>query len=198
MKFSYVSSQESISMKSPLQHELMWGTLLRKLELARFLFDKFGHNLKKESAVLMLLARLASRQKAVSETMARLLLPGLCETCAGTNSSGGCCSRFMADENDGIGLLINLLAGIDVRIVRPEPNDPECFFLGTTGCILAFKPFFCLNYLCRRIIRSTSVMQQQELARDTGLLLQDQFAMEQLLSDRISRWHPAQQTNYSR
>jgi len=85
----------------------------------------------------------------------------------------------MTDENDAVLLLFNLLAGAPVELQRNE--GAECLFLGEEGCSLQFKPYFCLNYLCRRLRHLTSPALLGRLERASGLLLQEQYAVEQLL-----------------
>lgn len=91
---------------------------------------------------------------------------------------GGCCSAYMGHENnDVLQLLMNLLAGVDVRIVRTD--GVECCFLAESGCLLPFKPIFCLNYLCERIQKESTKADLKVLEQKTGYLLGQQVLLEQ-------------------
>lgn len=157
--------------------ELMWGELSRKLELARLLFARHGTRLQNDPQIRALLALLHQRQEAVRVAMALTGLPEFCLACAVRSRTGGCCSRAMAEENDALLLLVNMLAGITV--IYREGDGSECCFLGDSGCVLAYKPFFCLNYLCQGI--TSSGRDLGDLLVATGLLLQGQYALEQAL-----------------
>jgi hypothetical protein len=86
----------------------------------------------------------------------------------------------MGNENtDALLLLMNILAGIEVR--RVCDNGVECCFLGQRGCILLFKPIFCLNYLCHRIQKESDEEQLKNLEKKTGELLTAQSTLEQSL-----------------
>lgn len=122
---------------------------------------------------------LAGRVAAVSLAMQAARIPELCTVCAAESASGGCCSLFMADESDAMLLLANLLAGHKVEVQRED--GLECPFLGTSGCSLRFKPIFCLNYLCKRIRQTITVEEQHRLDMASGLLLQGQCRIEELL-----------------
>ena len=73
----------------------------------------------------------------------------------------------------------------DVKLVR---NDGvECFFLGENGCILLFKPIFCLNYLCGRIQKESSGEELKILEQKTATLLGVQVDFEQQLIRLLQR-----------
>jgi hypothetical protein len=111
--------------------------------------------------------------------MQNTTIPEQCTVCATTKKNGGCCSLAMADENDSFLLLANLLVGNEVRVQRDDGR--ECSFLGPAGCSLHFKPMFCLNYLCSHIRERLAPEDMQKLDRATGLLLQSQYRIEQML-----------------
>jgi hypothetical protein len=73
---------------------------------------------------------------------------------------------------------MNILAGVDVRIVCDDGT--ECCFLAETGCILLFKPIFCLNYLCGHIQKESKETELGLLEQRTGTLLSAQGQLEQL------------------
>lgn len=89
----------------------------------------------------------------------------------------------MANETDAVLLLINLLRGRTVISLRPE-EDPECCFLGPTGCTLEPKPFFCLNYNCRAIL-AMKQSRVDSLLTGAGAVLRTQTELEQYLLAEI-------------
>lgn len=160
-------------------YECFWGPLPRKIHLAHLLHDQLGPAFLATPNIGPQLAILTDRAGAVSLWMQGVGIPALCTVCATTGANGGCCSLAMADENDTILLLANLLVGNEVRIQRAD--GLECSFLGPAGCSLRFKPIFCLNYLCRQIRNRLNTAELRQLERVSGLLLQSQYQIEQLL-----------------
>jgi hypothetical protein len=160
-------------------HECFWGPLPRKIHLAHLLNDQLGPALLAMPSIMRQLALLTDRADAVNQWMQIIGIPTLCTVCAATGVNGGCCSLGMADESDTVLLLINLLTGNEVGIRRTDAI--ECSFLGTAGCTLRFKPMFCLNYLCRQIRQRLAPGELGRLERVSGLLLQSQYQIEQLL-----------------
>jgi len=154
-------------------------SLPERLLLARRLFAAHGERLLGLAILQRHLQAIHFLQKEVSRCMAESGMPEHCRSCAMTSATGGCCSRFMADENDAVLLLLNLLSGCPVEVQRDD--GIECLFLAATGCTLLFKPFFCLNYLCRQLRQKMGQAELRELDRASGRLLQEQFATEQFL-----------------
>ena len=160
-------------------NECFWGPLPRKIYLAHLLHDQVGPALRATPNIGPQLALLSDHVGAVSSWMQKVGIPATCTCCATTGVNGGCCSLAMADECDTFLLLVNLLAGSEVRVQHID--ESECSFLGLAGCSLLFKPMFCLNYLCRQIRQTLAAEELDGLARVSGLLLQSQYGLEQLL-----------------
>ncbi len=158
---------------------LYGSTLPRKLQLAHRLRAESGDRLLSLAILQDHLHACGVSQNDVRLCMEECGMPAFCQVCARSSISGGCCSHAMTDENDAVLLLLNLLAGSPVAMQRSE--GPECLFLGETGCSLRFKPFFCLNYLCRQLREQIDPLQLLDLERATGRLLQQQYAVEQFL-----------------
>lgn len=124
------------------------------------------------------LAVLESHAQLLTAEMASLDLGPLCSSCA-LKSGGGCCSLYMADENDAVLLLINLLAGHSVVIQKDDGF--ECYLLGPLGCVLRFKPIFCLNYNCHAIKVHTDAAILSSYLAASAKLLQSQWQVETLI-----------------
>ncbi len=153
------------------------GGIHARLAVAQRLHSDFAQELAADEPFARVLAQAVILEKELARTMADLGLGALCAVC-GAKAGGGCCSSFMAGENDVVQLLINLLAGVGVRVLR---EDEECCFLGESGCLLLFKPMFCLNYNCQQIRQGAGPVRMQRLEQGVGRLLQQQYTLEQLL-----------------
>jgi hypothetical protein len=153
------------------------GSIRERLAIAHRLQDHLAVALAADEGFARMLGRALVLQQELAKRMADLELGALCTAC-GVKAGGGCCSSFMAGENDVPQLFLNLLAGVPVAVLR---EDDECCFLGESGCLLLFKPMFCLNYNCLQIRQNAAPALLQRLEQAVGLLLQQQFALEQLL-----------------
>ncbi len=156
------------------------GDLSLKLTMATSLYERHGEMIKAQPKVATKLAAANDAERAVSTQMATMNLGARCAQCA-IQPGGGCCSSFMANENDVLQLLMNLLVGKEVKI--QHDNTVDCGLLGTAGCTLTFKPLFCLNYLCSQIKENEESASLTQLEQRTGELLQAQLVLEQLLLD---------------
>ncbi|MCX5864416.1 MAG: hypothetical protein NTW42_05030 [Deltaproteobacteria bacterium] len=159
------------------------GSISTRLGVAQRLYPELASELAAHEAFTRMLAQAAILEKELAQTMAALDLGALCTVC-GAKSGGGCCSSFMAGENDVPQLLLNLLAGVPVASLR---EDAECCFLGERGCLFLFKPMFCLNYNCQQIRLGAASARMQKLDQATGKLLQQQYALEQLLLEILRK-----------
>jgi len=153
------------------------GDIRARLAVAQRLHAELGPELAANGAFSRMLAQAEVLEKELARTMAGLELGALCTAC-GVKVGGGCCSSFMVGENDAMQLLLNLMAEVPVAILR---EDEECCFLGERGCLLRFKPMFCLNYNCRQIRDGAGMARMQGLEQAAGRLLQQQYGLEQLL-----------------
>lgn len=158
---------------------LYGSSLSRRFQLAHRLFTESGERFLSLAALQNHLKALRLLQDDVRRCMEEAGMPTVCTNCARSSATGGCCSHAMTNENDAVLLLFNLLAGGPVELQRRDGG--ECLFLGEAGCSLQFKPYFCLNYLCRQLRQQTPPAMLLGLERATGLLLQEQYAVEQFL-----------------
>jgi hypothetical protein len=150
-----------------------------KLERAERLGKEYGHKLSQDVAIQAQLRVLKAAVTSLDLHMTAMEMGKACTRCA-SKPDGGCCSAYMGNENnDTLQLLMNILAGVKVKQVR---NDGvECSFLGEKGCLLLFKPIFCLNYLCGRIQDESAVEVLRVLEQKTATLLGAQSELEQRL-----------------
>ncbi len=141
---------------------------------AKIFNDQLAHSLE----------RLDSLALELSNQMMAMNFGLICSACA-AKPGGGCCSLAIADENDALQLLMNLLAGVAVDICRD--NGQECYFLGSGGCTLTFKPIFCLNYDCSAIKTCSDHESFFQYGQLRGRLLQEQWHLEKLLIERLEQ-----------
>ncbi len=148
-----------------------------KLNKAAVLVSSYGSGLSKDTKIQEQLLHVKDVLYRLEIHMASIEMGSICSTCAKI-PGGGCCSAYMGNENnDVLQLVMNLLAGVDVRMIAN--NEEECCFLAKTGCILAYKPIFCLNYLCGKIRKKASKTQLRLLEKKTAELLNAQLQLEQ-------------------
>lgn len=161
---------------------LYFGDLSYKLQNAHRLHREFGARLAADREIREQLTKLLRLREEVAEAMRCMGLPELCAEC-GSRTAGGCCSAMMANESDSMLLLINLSAGFEVSPKRDD--DFECCFLGPDGCSLKFKPFLCLNYLCRRIQTESTPEQLARLQGATSEFLGQILILEELIRRQL-------------
>jgi hypothetical protein len=155
--------------------ELYHSDFKAKLLIAHQLYQQNGEALRALPLVRQSLAVLEHHAQLLQEQMASLNLAPLCSNCA-LKPGGGCCSLYMADENDAVLFLINLLAGYPISIQKDDGF--ECYLLAPRGCILRFKPIFCLNYNCHAIKTHTDAAILSSYLAASAQLLQSQWQME--------------------
>ncbi len=155
------------------------GGAAEKVELAHTLASEYAAELLQNNEIALQIELLKTAVQTLDTHMAAMDMGKTCTQCA-AEPQGGCCSAYMGNENnDALQLLMNILAGVEVKLL---PSDGvECCFLGERGCILLFKPIFCLNYLCWRIVERSGKEELTGLEQYTGRLLGAQVDLEQLI-----------------
>jgi hypothetical protein len=161
---------------------LYFGDVASKIENAHRMHREFGARLRDDPEIREGLDRLTHLEQGVGEAMGSMGMFELCAECGG-RPTGGCCSAKMANETDSMLLLINLCAGFEVSLERDDGY--ECCFLGPRGCSLRFKPFYCLNYLCRQIHATSNREQLDRLERATAEFLGQLVVVEHLLRRKL-------------
>lgn len=157
---------------------LYFGDVQFKIENAHRIHRALGARLKANRRIQEGLDRLIRLDEELTEAMRSAGLFELCARCGG-QPGGGCCSAKMAEETDSMLLLINLSAGFEVS---PKRDDGyECRFLGPEGCSLKFKPFLCLNYLCRQIETGSDPEQLASVRGATSEFLGQLVVLEDLV-----------------
>lgn len=170
--------------KHDLLAKIYSGTLLSRLHFGRSLHATLGLQIMQDKIIAGSFATLREFADTLTRQMELMGMEKMCSACSAENR-GGCCSRAIAEETDAIQMLMNMLAGIDVGILCD--NGGECCFLGEKGCCFMFKPMFCLNYNCHKIIAGTAPGERSVLEQLTGRVLGKQYEVETLLLATIKR-----------
>lgn len=165
-------------------HEAYYSSFKTKLHLAHELNTQYGESLKIVPEISSNLALLEFLAQSLSEHMGSLNFAQFCSDCS-AKPGGGCCSVAMSEESDAILLLINLLAGHQVTIQRDD--NFECYLLGAFGCILRYKPVFCLNYNCHTIKSLSESIPFGSYLTTSAKLLQCQWVIEKCILDRLKK-----------
>lgn len=183
----------------PQKHDLLTkvygGTLLSRLDFGKAIHAGLGPRIMEDRVFAESFEGLLADAALLTRQMGIMAMGARCTACSVENR-GGCCSRAIAEETDAIQMAMNMLAGIKVDILCD--NGKECCFLGERGCIFLFKPMFCLNYNCDKIVGSAAADDLQMLERLTGRLLRGQYEVETMLLARIGHLpagtHPPAET----
>lgn len=180
VQYKVLFSEEKRVTRSDLYRYFYGGEVASKLAAARELYDRYGEALLQQPDIRAQLSAVVEDEHALSAQMRGMQMGVTCSQCA-ARPGGGCCSRYMAGENDVLQLLMNLLIGVQVE--AQEDDLGQCCFLGTSGCLLILKPMFCLNYNCVHIKGKEDMATLLVLEQKTGALLTRQNVLEQMLFD---------------
>ncbi len=165
-------------MRSELYALVYSGDVPGKLTTAQEFYASYGRVLATRQDISGQLSAMLVAERALQEQMGMMAMGSTCRHCAG-QQGGGCCSRYMAGENDVLQLLMNMLAGVEVTVQQQDMG--HCCFLGVAGCVLSMKSMFCLNYNCNRIKGQVAAATMLLLEQRTGDLLRKQAVLEELL-----------------
>jgi len=164
--------------------EVYFSDVNTKLTIARTLFEEVGRYLTECGDIRISLELIKKLERNLQNQMAAMHMSTLCSQC-GSQKGGGCCSIVMANETDAVLFLMNMLLGRE--ITRYRDDGFECFFLGNKGCTLLLKPFFCLNYNCKKIMSGNTREDIAKLEKTSAHLLNQQFALEQMIRNELKR-----------
>jgi hypothetical protein len=159
--------------------------IVNRIGRAKLLFDHHGDGLQTDHVIGSLLA---AYRESLQQTGAAMRSEGIgaaCSECAGKTPSG-CCFVGIEDGYDEILLLLNLLLGCPLPESRQDPGS--CFFVGTAGCKLVARYYFCLHYFCSDLKESLGDRRikalQQQVARELNAGWQLEGAVRSWLRDR--------------
>ena len=145
---------------------------------AEQLYSEFSKEMLEDTRITLLLAEY---QQAIYHTKSYFQnteVVEACSRCAQTNE-GSCCFEGMEDNYDHILLLINLLMGVKLPHER-EVND-HCFFVGSKGCKLLARYYFCVNYFCPELENTMGEQKMNQLSTVIGNEIFAGWELEQAL-----------------
>ncbi len=166
---------------------LYFGNLTDKIVAAEQLYAECGAWLRQDPRVAQALEELDRRLNAVGTAMTEAGFDEMCSAC-GAKIPGGCCDAVIAEESDGMLLLINLLIGMRLQSHARYPGC--CVFVGPRGCTLRAKPMICWNYNCRWIHQKLPRAGIDKVEDLVGLALQQFVDTEQAILSRLSAGPP--------
>lgn len=169
-------------MLSPhLFQQIYNGTIPARLNFCRSLHATLSPRLMHDRIFTGAFDTLRQAADTLTRNMSANGMGRQCAACS-ANNPGGCCSREIAEETDALQMLMNMLAGVEIDMA--EDKGEACCFLGREGCIFTFKPMFCLNYNCDRIVTHIGSA-RPELELLAGRLLGNQYEVEKMLLARM-------------
>ena len=135
---------------------------------AQALWEERSDDIRGDAVAAQALERLEEALATLREKMRAARMDRICRVC-GEHNDGGCCGASVARQVDPWLLLAGRLLGTHATPMHHDPTT--CCFLGPDGCVLALKPFICVQYDCREMIASV----------DPGRLAAVQQARDELL-----------------
>jgi hypothetical protein len=153
----------------------------RMIQQALRLYDQFGPEMITDPEILALLDSYCS---AIDRSGARMRDVGVVETCTdcAIHGPGSCCFPGIEEGYDTILLFINRLMGCTLPDEREV--DASCFFVGSEGCKLKARYYFCLHYLCPRLQSLLGTPGAHDLLATIG----EELAAGWQLEQTIRRW----------
>ena len=160
---------------TPSDHDT---TIVHMVEHANRLYDRFAPDLHADPEVFGLVEAYAG---AIARSGARMLDMGVVATCTdcATQGPGSCCFPGIESGYDAVLLLINRLMGC--RLPDAREVEASCYFVGSKGCKLKGRYYFCLQYLCPRLDALLGPVRAHELLSTIGEELAAGWRLEQAL-----------------
>ncbi len=139
--------------------------ILRKIEEARELYQKYGVLASKDPIISRLILEYRNRIETTHENFRKNEVNTACSECARKNQ-GSCCFEGMEDNYDSILLFVNLLLGVELPTRREV--EEHCFFVGSAGCKLVARYYFCVHYFCPSLEKALGQEKMDHLLRVVG------------------------------
>ena len=117
----------------------------KEIESARLLYAEYGRALSEDEQISRLLTRYKEAAIRTGEKMREIGIEKSCTECA-LDLDECCCFKGVEEKYDRIILLINLVMGVEIPESREIPGC--CLFVGSRGCKMTARHYFCVHYLC--------------------------------------------------
>lgn len=150
--------------------------ILGHIHRAKALYDQYAADLRGDDEIRTLLNRY---RESIEETGSAMRSEGVgaaCTACARENPSG-CCFVGIEEGYDDILLLVNLL--LDCPLPDKRSQADSCFFVGSRGCRLSARYYFCLHYFCPLLKASLGDGRIGALQRQVGREVSVGWQLEQ-------------------
>lgn len=154
--------------------------LLYEMSEAKALFERSKKALDEQPALRTLLAAYRNAIEEVQNLMGQGGVTAACTLCA-KQEQGGCCFEGIETGYDRILLLINLLMGYPLPERREVPGS--CLFVGTEGCKLNARYYFCVHYLCPLLQTTLGPVAKDQLLSSVARELAAGWELEQAIRE---------------
>jgi hypothetical protein len=154
--------------------------LLHEINEAKALFERSWKALGEQPVLCALLAAYRNAIEEVQNLMRQGGVTAACTLCA-KQTQGGCCFDGIETAYDRILLLINLLMGCTLPDRREVPQS--CLFVGTEGCKLSARYYFCVHYLCPILLTTLGPVAKDELLSSVAGELAAGWELEQAIRE---------------
>ena len=126
-------------------------------------------------------------REAISETGEAMNGMGVVEACTvcAARCRDGCCFMGIEDGYDHILLMVNLLLGGSLPHHGELPGC--CYFVGSKGCTLIARYYFCLHYFCPDLMKSLGSARVTTLLATVGIELSIGWRLEKAVRDWLLR-----------
>ncbi|SPD75229.1 conserved hypothetical protein [uncultured Desulfobacterium sp.] len=150
----------------------------RLIDSARGLYSLYGERILDDEIIVNQIEVYKEDIGRTIRMMQHADIAATCSDCAG-QGHGSCCMQDVEGWYDTMLILINLLMGVEL----PESREiaGHCLFLGNTGCKLIARYFFCVNYLCPRLMNLLGQTKAHQFMTVAGRELFSGWIVEQSL-----------------
>lgn len=151
----------------------------KEIKRAKDLYTQYKDRILRDENCVIFLKNYGAAIGKNLETMRNLDIDKSCAMCSETRM-GGCCASGIEKWYEHVLLLVNLLMGVDLG--KTGEIGGCCMFLGSTGCILAARHSFCVNYMCEDLKNSLSPSSLKILMTRAGEEISCGILAEQAIS----------------
>ncbi|MBW2053004.1 MAG: hypothetical protein JRG97_12045, partial [Deltaproteobacteria bacterium] len=120
----------------------------KEIDRAKLLYEQYGRELSRDKHIKELLERYREANIKTLDKIREIGVEEGCTFCA-VELDECCCFEGVEEKYDYILLLVNLLLGAEISEYREIPA--ACLFVGSQGCLMAVRHYFCLHYLCPQL-----------------------------------------------
>lgn len=154
------------------------SSLIRRIQGARAWFAAWGAAALADPDLARGLTAYSDRIADTQALMREFGVVDRCSACA-LDGPGSCCFHGIESDFDEGLLAVNLMMGIPLPDLREV--EGSCFFVGSAGCKLRARCYFCVHYLCPDLSRAMGEDRVRVLLFAVGRELAAGWNLEQAL-----------------